>query len=1537
MKNSILKVLILLCMLLQNNMLHAQGNVNLVAGHVTTLTYTYATGVQAVLWDISDYSVVNINSTSTYMVGAVIKGVGEGTATVTAKYYYWNYDYSRLLDGEVTWYVTVTLPDPEVISLQGDSITIHNSKYLQVDIYPELAKRDLVWQSSNSSILTVDENGKITGMDVGTADITVTTHNGISASKSITVHPIYVESIWLSDIETLLCGRPQQLQAVIAPENATYKEIDWTSSDESIVTVENGIVYPKQCGEVEISAIAQDSHHVTEKRKIQINPVVAEKIELSQTESEVTKFDSIQLRATIYPEDVTYSDVLWTSSDERIATVKEGHVVAKRPGSVTITATTMDGQSAICNVKVLDYDYHATFFVDEIALYSQTTPTNEMIPIRVENNFPATNSQFDVYLPDGISLVTVIAGDIMSERHHLIFSEISKNHYRVLCSSEENAIFTARSGILAFLKLQVNSGLTSGNSLICIKRAFMSDIDTPSTLYKLPDYDIPISVSTHAENISIDGVVRYVNVGDVVELIAKIYPENATTKEVVWSSSDEKIAKIEDGIVTTLAEGSVTITATTCDGSSLSANCDITIVNPAELAPVDIIVDGDNNVRIIGKMTEASIYYTIDGKTPTKESLLYTGPFTISHNLTIKAVEVWTGGVVVSPIATLDVSIFEVAKPIILHEGNIITISCETEDATIYYTTDGTEPTAGSSLYTLPVTIDSNCTIKAIAFKDGYNDSQVTTFEVDWIKICGYAVLDTSTGTLTFKYGPIPEGDNVWETENTDFSITSSLKAPWVSTSLKKVVFDASYAEARPTSTSLWFSAAVKLEEITGLEYLNTSEVTNMSLMFMSCSLLTNLDVSHFNTSNVTNMNWMFSSCSSLKSINVTNFDTSNVTDMGRMFNNCSGLTSLDVSNFDTSNVTYMDNMFSNCSGLTSLDVSNFNTSNVILMGSIFSGCSGLKTVFAGDGWTTENVTYSDKMFDGCTNLVGGKGTKYNKLYVNKEYAHIDGGSSNPGYFTASGSEPYVPEPCGYAILDTSTGTLTFKYGPMPEGDNVFETENTGTKGPWDRSVIKTVIFESSYSAARPTTTEGWFSSCTLLTSISGIENLNTSEVTDMHNMFNGCSNLESLDVSHFNTSKVTNMNGMFRECKKLQTLDVSHFDTSNVTNMSYFFYNCNALEALDVSNFNTENVAYMGLVFGGCYKLTELNLTNFNTKNAILMNNMFANCKNLTELDLSSFQTSLVSEMSGMFRKCEKLKTIYVGEGWTTENVIYSNMMFEDCTSLIGGKGFAYDSNYTDMTYARIDGGMSAPGYFTRLLLMGDANDDGVIDMVDVVAMVNYILGTPSESFRTLAADVIPDGEIDVFDVTKLIGMILAKNERPAGLRRAGDSDVARENVLLTAAGNNVYLGVNLPERFTAFQFDVKVPDGCELEDVSRVSHANNHVLKFAKIGENSYSVLGFSMANELFNDVNGRLLELSLSGNAMGEVTISNIQFISLNEERTFFRDETLKVSTGIDVLAVEKDEAIYDLSGQKQNTAHELLKKGFYIINGKKKVIK
>ena len=154
-----------------------------------------------------------------------------------------------------------------------------------------------------------------------------------------------------------------------------------------------------------------------------------------------------------------------------------------------------------------------------------------------------------------------------------------------------------------------------------------------------------------------------------------------------------------------------------------------------------------------------------------------------------------------------------------------------------------------------------------------------------------------------------------------------------------QVVFDPSFADARPTTTNQWFEHCKLLRSITGLEYLNTSQTTKMNRMFYECGKLTSLDLSHFNTENVTTMYGMFSGCSSLTSLDVSHFDTSNVTSMASLFSGCSSLTSLDVDNFDTSNVTDMGYMFSSCKGLTSIDLSHLNTSNVTKMNSLFSGC----------------------------------------------------------------------------------------------------------------------------------------------------------------------------------------------------------------------------------------------------------------------------------------------------------------------------------------------------------------------------------------------------------------------------------------------------------------------------------------------------------------------------------------------------------------------------------------------------------------------
>ena len=181
------------------------------------------------------------------------------------------------------------------------------------------------------------------------------------------------------------------------------------------------------------------------------------------------------------------------------------------------------------------------------------------------------------------------------------------------------------------------------------------------------------------------------------------------------------------------------------------------------------------------------------------------------------------------------------------------------------------------------------------------------------------------------------------------------------------------------------------------LSNFDTSNVTDMSSMFTE-SQATTIDVSNFNTSNVTNMSSMFYK-SKATTLDVSNFDTSNVTNMYGMFV-LSQTTTIDVSNFNTSKVTNMEGMFES-SQATTLDLSNFDTSKVTSMGSMFHNSTNLKTIYVSNKFNTDKVTYSTNMFSGCTNLVGGAGTKYDSTKTDKTYARIDGGTSNPGYFTA--------------------------------------------------------------------------------------------------------------------------------------------------------------------------------------------------------------------------------------------------------------------------------------------------------------------------------------------------------------------------------------------------------------------------------------------------------------------------------------------------------------------------------------------------------
>ena len=566
-----------------------------------------------------------------------------------------------------------------------------------------------------------------------------------------------------------------------------------------------------------------------------------------------------------------------------------------------------------------------------------------------------------------------------------------------------------------------------------------------------------------------------------------------------------------------------------------------------------------------------------------------------------------------------------------------------------------------------------------------------------------YAALSDDNKTLTFYYDDQKASRNGMSVG----PFEASYYKGWFRQNevITTVRFDASFASyTELTSTALWFSGCRNLTTIEGIKNLKTDNVTSMYAMFENCSSLTSLDVSRFNTSNVTNMRWMF--------------------------------------NF--------------CSGLTSLDLSNFNTGNVTDMGMMFQACSSLMTIYAGDGWSTGRVTDGRDMFFGCTSLVGGNGMTYDPAHTDQEYARIDK-PGQPGYFTSTDSDsPSLP----YAILSDDNKTLTFYY------DNQISARNGMRVGvfsmPQDRGWdahsgdITVVKFDASFANYTYLTSTAYlFNRCWNLTTIEGIKNLKTDNVTNMQRMFSGCSSLTSLDLSSFDTQKVTNMGSMFDGCSSLKSLNLSSFNTEKVSSMRYMFSGCSSLTSLDLSSFNTEKVTDMRYMFRGCSSLTSLDLSNFNTENLTDMGLMFDGCSSLKSLDLSNFDTRNVTDMSSMFYYCSKLKTIYVGAGWSLDNVKSSGNMFYNCTSLVGGNGTTYDASHIDKEYARIDK-PGQPGYFTdkNAPKWGDANGDGNVDIADVVTVLNAMASGSQDS----RFDINGDTRVDIADVVSVLNLMASR-----------------------------------------------------------------------------------------------------------------------------------------------------------------------------------
>ena len=579
------------------------------------------------------------------------------------------------------------------------------------------------------------------------------------------------------------------------------------------------------------------------------------------------------------------------------------------------------------------------------------------------------------------------------------------------------------------------------------------------------------------------------------------------------------------------------------------------------------------------------------------------------------------------------------------------------------------------------------------------------------------------TNTLTFRYDDQRSASEATAT----FSLPSAdNKTPgWIAynETITKVVFDKSFATARPTVCTKWFREMLSLESIEGLKYLNTSEVTDMSGMFLECS---NID-------------------------------------------------RIDLSSFDTSNVTDMKDMFYMCTSLVCLDLTSFNTAAVTNMKFMFQGCSSLTDIYVGSGFVVSNVSYDNAMFDSCLSL-----PHYNSSKTGKEMANSD-----DGYLTKidDNAEAWAEYDDNTKTLtfrydgNRTTSSATAAY-------SVALTSQSKPEWLAYSASIEKVVFDGKFSLVRPTSCYYWFLGMSNLKEIEGLANLNTSEVVYMAQMFSGCQSLASLDLSHFDTSSAKNMLSMFANCKSLTELDLTSFNTSSATMLAEMFSGCSALKAIYASDqFTVSSDCYGGLMFNGCTSLANFNssltgkdmanltngyfsekpimwvgidddtktmtfyydtkkdateatvkykvpirkgfpgwleeygediekvvfdssfadarptacygwlagmvsltdiegIENLNTSCTTNMSGLFYSCEKLTSIDLSHFDTSSATEMDVMFGMCTGLTNLDLSH-FNTSKVKNMSSMFGMCTGLTSIDISNFDtSNVTDMSY---------------------------------------------------------------------------------------------------------------------------------------------------------------------------------------------------------------------------------------------------------------
>ena len=494
---------------------------------------------------------------------------------------------------------------PASIELETESKTLNvgDSFSIAAKVLPENTfDKSLTYKSADEKIATVDKDGKVTAVSVGDTVITVTASDGKTSAEFKVRVMILAEKVTLNLNETVIeKGKAKNLTAVVTPENATEKDITWTSSDEKVATVDKSGKVTAVSGGVAVIRAATTTDDVFAECKVTVK-VSSKTISLSSEKATLYLDEELTLKATLTPEDVTNKNIIWSSSDESIATVDEnGKVTAKNKGTAVITAKTEDtGLTATCEITVIKHVTSVSFVNDSETVYVGKTLTLKatVLPADAENRKLIWTSSDEkvatvkngkitalgsgtavitaksedgnnfafciVRVLKGIDKITLDKLDAVIDQKESItlvpsIAPENADDKRIIWTSSDETVVKVIDGVV--------SAQQKGGTAV-VKAISASD----ETVYA----QCLITVREPVAEIKLSETEFTMKVGDKKSVTAEILPENATDKDVMWTSGDNKIATVDGGVITAVSAGVVEITVTSIR-YGVSAKCRITI------------------------------------------------------------------------------------------------------------------------------------------------------------------------------------------------------------------------------------------------------------------------------------------------------------------------------------------------------------------------------------------------------------------------------------------------------------------------------------------------------------------------------------------------------------------------------------------------------------------------------------------------------------------------------------------------------------------------------------------------------------------------------------------------------------------------------------------------------------------------------------------------------------------------------------------------------------------------------------------------